>query len=253
MKEWWEKELGATDSATMLPSPAQPWSRCDLMAANEEQRLALSVMFRHCQDLIAAAAREGREPWMVETLPPLRLIVTGTAGTGKSFIMKAAAFVIERIFGGPGASRATAVSGNAAEAVNGFTICAIAGLHPGRASRILSAQQAAKLQARFTGLIALFIDEMSLLSYQGLADFEEQVRAGVQGGRCASESRVCFGGLPIVVLLGDHGQLGPCENAAVRLCDIKKSLTCERAKRGRLAYLQFGRAVFLQRMQRQSA
>ena len=100
VKEWWEKELGATDSATMLPSPAQPWSRCDLMAANEEQRLALSVMFRHCQDLIAAAAREGREPWMVETLPPLRLIVTGTAGTGKSFIMKAAAFVIERIFGG---------------------------------------------------------------------------------------------------------------------------------------------------------
>ena len=74
VKEWWEKELGATDSATMLPSPAQPWSRCDLMAANEEQRLALSVMFRHCQDLIAAAAREGREPWMVETLPPLRLI-----------------------------------------------------------------------------------------------------------------------------------------------------------------------------------
>jgi len=189
---------------------------------------------------------------LVQTLQPLRLIITGTAGTGKSFIMKAASYLIERLFGGQGAARGTSVSGKAAEAINGFTTCSLAGLHPGQKVKAPSAQQAAKLQARFSKLIALFIDEMSLLSYQALSDFEHQVRCGVQKGVRSSDSKVCFGGLPIVVLLGDHGQLGPCDVGAVRLCDIEKKTICERGRKGRIIYLQFNHGVFLQRMQRQS-
>ena len=98
----------------------------------------------------------------------------------------------------------------------------------------------------------MFVDEMSMLSCSVLADFEESVRGCVQEGRCSS-SLCRFGNLLIVVLLDDHGQLGPCKFGAIRLCDTERKLTKERDKRGRLIYLQFAHAIFLEKMPRQSS
>ena len=208
---------------------------------------------RHFQLLLDAAHSEGTQPWLVQSVAPLRLIISGTAGTGKSFILRAASYIAEMVFGGVGAAVSTAPSGCAADNAGGVTTFAFAGLHPDRLAGKSSktGQQALKMQSRCKGLIILFIDEMSMISCSALADFEESVRGGVQLGR-SSTSLHCFAKLPIVVLLGDHGQLGPCESGAVRLCDSERSLIKERDKRGRLIYLQFTNAIFLEKMQRQS-
>jgi len=250
---WFKSHLNLLDSIILVPKPASPWSLPQLLGANIEQRQALSVIMRHFQLLLDAAHSEGTQPWLVQSVAPLRLIISGTAGTGKSFILRAASYIAEMVFGGVGAAVSTAPSGCAADNAGGVTTFAFAGLHPDRLAGKSSktGQQALKMQSRCKGLIILFIDEMSMISCSALADFEESVRGGVQLGR-SSTSLHCFGKLPIVVLLGDHGQLGPCESGAVRLCDSERSLIKERDKRGRLIYLQFTNAIFLEKMQRQS-
>jgi hypothetical protein len=102
------------------------------MGANFEQKQAMVVMIKHFKLLLKAATVEGIAPWLVQSVPPLRLIITGTAGTGKSFILRAASYLVETIFGGAGAAWSTAPSGCAADNAGGVTTFAFAGLHPDR-------------------------------------------------------------------------------------------------------------------------
>jgi hypothetical protein len=125
---WFKLHLNLLDKITLVPKSASPWSLLQLLGANIEQRQALVVIMRHFQLLLDAAHSEGTQPWLVQSVAPLRLIISGTAGTGKSFILRAASYIGEMLFEGVGAAVSTAPSGCAADNAGGVTTFAFAGL-----------------------------------------------------------------------------------------------------------------------------
>lgn len=249
-RRWFDEQMALADSVVMLPKPAALWTEEELLSGNADQKLVLSLILQHCRKISLAASAGQTQPWLVRDVPPLRLIVTGSAGTGKSFVLRAATFLIQRLFGLE-AARNCAPSGAAANQNGGTTTHALAGLRPGTCAGV-SGSVAGRMQARLQGLVCLFVDEMSMMSLSALAEFEDRMRVGAQNGACGDVQQ-SFGMIPIVVLLGDHGQLGPCEINSSRLCDVERELKASKDKRGMQIYKSFTSAVFLTRMQRQTS
>ncbi|CAM9720921.1 unnamed protein product [Pylaiella littoralis] len=141
---------------------------------------------------------------------PLRLLLTGTAGTGKTVVIPETARRVEKqrfILMAP--------TGNAACAIGGMTI------HSGfrilvtnrRSSEPSQMSEGAtmELQQRMTGVDFIFVDEFSMVGQEMLglmsARGKQAVRGRIRGGYHDGHLDV-FGGLSII-LVGDWAQLPP--------------------------------------------
>ena len=100
-------------------SLAEPVSKEDLMRSNTEQRVILTAVLSTCRRILIGDAN----------VSPCHLIVAGTAGTGKTFVLKSATALVQRLFGTPNAVRVAAPSGSAAAQVGGCTIHSLFGVH----------------------------------------------------------------------------------------------------------------------------
>ncbi|EFP00489.1 hypothetical protein CRE_21826 [Caenorhabditis remanei] len=130
---------------------------------------------------------------------PIRLFVSGTAGTGKSYLIKA---LIDEL--GYGRVSVCAPTGMAAKLVEGRTIhslCKLAVVEEGEEKNPDDGAPAAKKSRRDTGMRLFIIDEISMCSAELLDNLEKDLSS-------KRKDRGPFGGFNIVAF-GDLYQIPP--------------------------------------------
>ena len=146
---------------------------------NEKQRLAY--------DIITSEIGDNPEP--------VHMIVSGTAGTGKTYLISA----VKQVLGTQ--CVVTATTGIAAFSIKGETLHSAAQL-PIREYRELQGDSLQRLQLRLEGKSFLIVDEMSMIGHKMLSSLDNRLRAGT------GKEDIPFGGMS-VILMGDFGQLPP--------------------------------------------
>ena len=166
---------------------------------------------------------------------PLRMVVSGTAGTGKSFLIHCLkALLLDRL-------RVMAPTGVAAFNVRGFTLHSLLHLPTRGEFRSLEGEQLKQLQESFSGVDYLIIDEMSMLGRKLFGQVDQRLRqafphrAGEALGGCSC------------LLVGDFGQLPPVMDLPLYSAVPRSAI----ADLGRSTYQLFAKAVVLTEVLRQ--
>jgi hypothetical protein len=145
---------------------------------------------------------------------PVRLIIKGVAGTGKSTLTNTFVSVLRKMFQDKGAVWVFAPTGAAAFNAGGSTV------HRHYSIPInfdkshippMKAKKMKELLTVFKNTVALVLDERSLLSAHILTVMEAYTRSTMHGGHKENQD---WGGIPIVILIGDDYQLPAVEKPA---------------------------------------
>jgi hypothetical protein len=135
---------------------------------------------------------------------PLQMTVNGPGGTGKSFVIKVLRSVIESIVPETFVSVVTAPTGAAAYNVGGTTCHSFFKVNVRNTDNPLSEPKRLKLEESMKRMLMILIDERGLLSMDVLGACERNAREAAHGGINRTKS---WGGIPIVIILGDDHQL----------------------------------------------
>ena len=180
---------------------------------------------------------------------PLRLVVSGTAGTGESFVIKCLQRLVRQVFEKNDAVQVITPTGNAAYLVQGSTAHSFLGIPTGGRScnelTVPSGPVLEKIQKKCENLKVLVGDERSMFGRTTLGWMEQHARYAVNRG--ASGDKL-WGGIPVVVLMGDDVQLPP-------VCDTPVYIQHSRSapsNHGRLVWTTFDSAVELTKIVRQA-
>ena len=183
-----------------------------------------------------------------EQFEPIRLIVGGTAGSGKSYLIKCLVKAIRTVFQSQTAVQVVCPTGNSANLISGVTLHSFLKVPTNRRNREMIPPVGSlgdALQKNCDGLIALLVDERSLIGATTLGWMEFMCRCGVTRGQ---ESSSLWGGLPVVVFLGDDVQLPPVCDSPVYFCRNPSPA----AMHGAMVWKTFDQAVILTTSIRQS-
>ena len=172
-----------------LKTPIEP---VDASKLTSEQRLAYDIVLRHSES---------------DTTKALRMIIHGTAGTGKTFILKALKYKL------PDSVILTASTGKAAAIINGTTLHYTLNL-PTLYKFELGSVGTALLQERFTQFhdcpekCYIVIDEVSMIG-SGLFHWIDR-----RARQAFARPDEIFGGASII-LVGDFAQLPPVQDKSL--------------------------------------
>ena len=174
--------LNNAKNATVIPAPLV--DAMDISRLSKTQRKAYDIVHRH------TFGNSQHEQML--------LIVVGTAGTGKSFLINA----IRQLYYQRNCSQSlkvTAPTGIAASNIYGCTVYSLLGLM----NEELNGEQLHSLQATMSGVNLLIIDEYSFLSIAVIDALDRRLRVVFP-----RKSDIPFGGMNIL-LSGDPAQLPP--------------------------------------------
>lgn len=164
------------------------------LTLNEEQRSIASLVLHTLHRFIDTP----------DEYEPLRLIVSGTGGTGKSYVIKCLQRLVRQVFGTNDSIQVVTPTGNSAYLVQGSTVHRFLSLPTGGKScnelTIPSGPVLERIQDRCRHLKVLIGDERSMFGRTTLGWMEQHARYGVNGGNSAEES---WGGIPVVAMMGD--------------------------------------------------
>jgi hypothetical protein len=107
---------------------------------------------------------------------PLRAIVMGCGGTGKSFIIKTIISIVQKVTQLNDMIQVGAPTGAAAFNVQGSTLHRLLGINVSHPEELLHETTKEQLKSRLTNLLCLMIDEQSMLSSIILAVTGQNVR-----------------------------------------------------------------------------
>ncbi|CAB4032530.1 ATP-dependent DNA helicase PIF1 [Paramuricea clavata] len=185
---------------------------------NEKQRLAYNII----------QSQNG------DNAEPVYMIVCGTAGTGKTYLISATKQVLAT------QCVVTATTGIAAFSINGQTLHSAAQL-PIREYRDLQGDSLQRLQVRLEGKRFLIIDEMSMIGHKMLSWLDNRLRAGT------GKQDILFGGMS-VILMGDFGQLPPVGDKPMYVSGNGTVVS----DHGHSLYLMFESVIILDQVMRQA-
>jgi ATP-dependent exoDNAse (exonuclease V) alpha subunit len=153
---------------------------------------------------------------------PLRLTVTGVAGSGKSTFIHTLVTAIRRLFESEDAVAVCGPTGSAAFNAGGSTCHHLFSLPMDAMLGELGAAKLKRIKQKLTKVVALVIDERSMLSSAVLAMMEHHCKLGAYRGQKCDQT---WGGIPIVILVGDDYQLPSIDYGAIHIFDssVKKS------------------------------
>ena len=137
---------------------------------------------------------------------PIRATVMGCGGTGKSYIINTILTIIRQITRSNATLMVGAPSGTAAFNVQGSTLHHLLGINVARPEDNITQKVQEKLQSQLRNVLCLIIDERSMLSSKVLGAAERNIRKTVYNGQNSQE---IWGGIPVVIMLGDDYQLWP--------------------------------------------
>ena len=170
--------------------------------------------------------------------PPLRMIVSGTAGTGKSYLIHCLRLLLQHQL------RVAAPTGVAAFNVDGCTLHSLLSLPTKGDFKDLEGERLNKLQQSFADIKYIIIDEMSMVGRKILGQVDRRLRQAFPHRGHVQE---VFGGCSCL-LFGDFGQLPPVMDLPLYTTDSRSDLSDQ----GRAAYHQFNQAVVLNQVMRQA-
>ena len=140
---------------------------------------------------------------------PMRLTVIGAAGTGKSVLVNTIVTAIRSLFNHNDAVLVAAPTGAAAHNVGGTTIHRMFGINIWKADKEPSQGVSKRMASMLRSTVALIVDECSMISQPVLGAAEKHAAMTAHGGGHAQED---WGGIPIVILVGDDFQLPPTQS-----------------------------------------
>ena len=168
------------------------------------------------QQEIMIVVLEKVKEWMtcrnLRTFKPLHMTINGPGGSGKSVLIKTIVSVLRTIYQSNGVAQVAAPTGSAAFNVNGETLHRLVnmGISSGES---LSKAKEKRLVAKFSDLLCLIIDKRSLLSASDLGRAEKRIKGTIHNSLGNPDQY--FGGLPVVILVGDDYQL-PAQDGIIQ-------------------------------------
>ena len=216
---------------------AQQRAKNPIKDFNKEQKDFMALMTVKVQELLdagykkSASADQPDSGYEVPKVQPMRIFLGGPGGAGKSECIDIAGQMIEHFFG-TGSKRVLAASNSAARGVRGETVHS--GLFLGGqcsfrlGSKAMKGQPTPACQESWAPVKALFLEEVSMISPCMLAGISYRLCRARQAMRPWLDKRLyehedhMFGGIPIVVMLGDFMQLGAMERGLGRVSLIMK-------------------------------
>ena len=164
------------------------------------------------QQMIVAEVMNTLNEWMtckdLSTFTPLRMVVNGAGGSGKSVVLDTIVATIRTMFQRNDVVKVVAPTGVAACNVGGETFHHMLeiGVESSQYSPYsMNSLKRKRLIGKFKNMVALLIDERSLVPSKLLGTCEQVLAETIYEG--AELLKHSFGGLPIVVLFGDDYQL----------------------------------------------
>ena len=180
---------------------------------------------------------------------PLRLVVSGTAGTGKSYVIKCLQRLVRQVFEANDAIQVITPTGNAAYLVQGSTAHSFLGVRTGGRScnelTVPTGPLLEKIQKKCKNLKVLVGDERSMFGRTTMGWMEQHARYAINKGANADE---LWGGIPVAVFMGDDVQLPPVCDTPVYISDCRSAPS----NHGRLVWTMFDSAVELTQIIRQN-
>lgn len=167
---------------------------------------------------------------------PLRIIVSGTAGTGKSYLIHCLRLLLKDKV------RVAAPTGVAAFNIDGHTLHSLLSLPTKGDFKDLQGEQLHQIQQSLATMEYLIIDEMSMVGRKIFGQVDRRLRQAFP-----QRSDQLFGGCSCL-LFGDFGQLPPVMDLALYTTAPRTALS----DLGSNAYQLFDHAVVLNQVMRQS-
>ena len=168
--------------------------------------------------------------------PPLKMIISGTAGTGKSYLINYLRLLLQNKV------RVAGPTGVAAFNVDGHTFHSLLSLPTKGDYKDLTGEHLHQMQQQLLQMEYLIIDEMSMVGRKIFGQVDKRLRQVFP-----NQADQLFGGCSCL-LFGDFGQLPP-------VMDLPLYTTVSRtplSDLGSSAYQMFDRAVVLEQVMRQS-
>lgn len=203
---------------------AEDWLQWKIAAMSTESEEVLQIPTRddgkeYCvrhlykdQKIIVAEVMAKLQEWLTcedfSTFRPLRMTIVGAGGCGKSVVINTIVTLMRNMFGYNDVVKVAAPTGTAAFNINGQTLHNMLGMRVSKDEHVsnnLNRTKRMELLKRFKTLLALIVDERSLLCSKDLGTSERLISETIFSGRPLSQ--YTFGGLPIVLLVGDDYQL----------------------------------------------
>lgn len=178
-----------------------------------------------------------KEHFDSNTSTPLHMIVSGTAGTGKSYLINCLRLLlIDQLSIAP-------PTGVAAFIIDGQTLLHTLLALPTRGDfKELEGNRLHQIQQQLSSVKYIIIDEMSMVGRRLFGQIDRRLRQDFP--HCANQ---LFGGCS-VLLFGDFGQLPPVLDLPLYTTDTRSELSDQ----GRAAYLHFNKAFTLTQVMHQA-
>ena len=171
-----------------------------------------------------------------EAPPPLRMIVSGTAGTGKTYLIHCIRLLLRD------SVRVAAPTGVAAFNIDGHTLHSLLSLPTKGEYKDLEGERLHCMQQSLAGMRYLVIDEMSMVGRKTFGQIDKRLRQVFP-----HHADQLFGGCSCL-LFGDFGQLPPVMDLPLYTTVSRTALS----DLGSSAYQFFDRAVVLDQVMCQS-
>ena len=210
----------------------------DLGKMNEDQLLVFNMIMKSLSD----------HTTNLDNFKPLRLVVAGTAGCGKSFLIRCLMKAIRLYYNDNNSVQVLCPTGNSAHVIDGLTyhsFLKIPTTNRGKEMNMPGGKLGETLQKNCEGLKVLLFDERSMIGATSLCWIEFMCLYGVCSGKNSDKS---WGGLPVVAFFGDNVQLPPVLDCPVYFNQSKSPA----AIHGVLVWQEFSNAITLQKVVRQS-
>jgi hypothetical protein len=209
-------------------------SEIKLHSLNYDQRLAFCIVMN-----TLIHYKNGSD------VDPLRLIISGTAGSGKSFLISCLVEAIQNLFQNNKSVQVLCPTGNSANLISGKTIHDFFKIPTGfQAKREMSAPDGNRgdiIKKNCIDLTTLIVDERSLVGATTLGWMEFLCRHDV------GDTKSTWGGLPVVIFLGDDIQLPPVCDSPVYNVSTKSPASIH----GQLVWKSFQNVIQLNTIVRQ--
>ncbi|XP_068720423.1 ATP-dependent DNA helicase PIF6-like [Montipora capricornis] len=235
----WLQESIKEDEEQEMETEDLELPQVSLSSLNENQRAIVSLVLHTLYNFV-----ENQEHYH-----PLRLVVSGTVGTGKSYVIRCLQRLVRQVFGSNGAIQVITPTGNAAYLVQGSTAYSFLGIPTGARScnelTVPSGPVLEKIQNKCENLKVHVGDERSMFGRTTMGWMEQHTRYAINRGANADE---LWGGIPVAVFMGDDVQLPPVCDTAVYIQHCRSAPS----NHGRLVWTTFDSAVELTQIVRQT-